>query len=141
MKSSTKACVVHRSLGFLLVWPFFHYYFVMLLDANPWKLVGFSMYCTPHTVDIQVFDRSPGRALAITSNLAEESRTEFRRLQERRQTVGALASPDALARAIFRERPRTDRLSVSVGVSQLERFGRRKQTSTREYTYVRDMAR
>ncbi len=110
-----------------------HHVLVRQVDVNPWKLLGFAMYTTPHTLTIEIMDETEKpRRLPIHLLSAEASKalTKFRGA---RLILGQLRSPRLLAQAIFHSHPTTKRLAIAIGVTQLN--GKTSFLERRVHTY------
>ncbi|MGH0030552.1 MAG: hypothetical protein ACQGVC_12225 [Myxococcota bacterium] len=120
MSSLARARVAGTLLLLVAAWPLVHRQLVVHQDVDPWKLYGFAMYCTPHSVAVDLIDRSGPRAREIgRRELPPALRDSFDRFVARRSTLGRFVSPEPLAREVLDAFPEVRTLSVAVSVSSL----------------------
>jgi hypothetical protein len=108
-----KRRIVVAGLVLFALWPAVHRALVAAFDVNPWKLGGWAMYTRPHfppELRLYVLRGDGEREIA---RLTPWERTLADELAERRYTIGELASPDALARALL-ERTRGDGVAIEL---------------------------
>jgi hypothetical protein len=95
------------------IWPAVHRALVAAFDVNPWKLAGWAMYARPHfPPELRLYVLREG-ALRPLARLTPWEQTLADELVERRYTLGALASSDALSRALL-ERTRGDGVVIEL---------------------------
>ena len=82
------------------VWPIAQWYLVEKYDANPWKLCGFAMYCTPHEFGMDVIDTTRGRRVMSLKEI-EATNDQYGLFFTKRRHLGKLYSPQPVADAIF----------------------------------------
>ncbi|MGH0035643.1 MAG: hypothetical protein ACQGVK_11515 [Myxococcota bacterium] len=108
-------------VGFVAFWPLVHRGAVAWLDIHPWKLCGFAMYTTYSTTHVALFEpRAGGLALIDERTLPPLVQRELLAFRGERGALGALRSPDDLARRVFDARPDLRNLLVVVQRSWLD---------------------
>ncbi|MEW6272925.1 MAG: hypothetical protein AB1689_26920 [Thermodesulfobacteriota bacterium] len=134
-----KARVALAVVALTALWPLCHRALVAGLDVNPWKLGGFAMYttATPPLL-VGVFGEREGRLAAIEpGTLPVDVRTLLRRFEQERHALGALRSPDDVARRVLTARPELDRVVVVVQRMALDPDTARMTARRRQYAYRR----
>lgn len=108
-----KRRVVIAFLALFAAWPAAHRALVAAFDVNPWKLGGWAMYARPHFPPELRMYVLRGDAEREIARLTPWEQTLAGELVERRYTIGSLASPDPLARALL-ERTRGDGVAIEL---------------------------
>lgn len=86
-------------LALLAVWPIGQRYLVERYLVNPWELAGFAMYVQPNLpVDIRI--RTPSGEIVDPGSLGPSVATAFQHYRDNVETLGTLASSDALSSAL-----------------------------------------
>jgi hypothetical protein len=122
---------VRASLLVMATWPFAQHVLVTLADANPWKMMGFAMYCTPFHLEIQIWsddDRIP--RLLPPEGLDAELDT-FARY---RNGFGKLYPPTELGRAVMKKYPHLACIRIAAVTKTIS--GWTRMIETRETTYA-----
>lgn len=137
LSSRAKARITGTLLLLAVVWPVFHRVLVLRYDVDPWKLFGFAMYCTPHSVAVDLIDRSGPRPREILrEELPLSLRDDYDRFVARRATLGALQSPDPFARKLLEAMPGIERLTLAATVWSLPFAGSELESRTAFYHYA-----
>lgn len=134
-----------RRLGaFLLVfaaWPLVQHALVLRYGVDPWKLMGFAMYCVPGPMKtVRLLGVEPDgsqRPLDFTRYTPEEQRA-VDRYRHLAAALGKLQSSDALAREIFELHPEFEGLAVVVFALELDRRTARLRPSLEIESHWRD---
>ena len=123
-------------LGVLALWPLVQHLLAVHYDVNPWKLFGMAMYCTPHSIQLQLWDRTtePRRELDLAA-LSLETRQRLQTYRAEREALGRLSRPDKVARQVLAELPETKLLEFKIGVTRLDPHTARSSTTWRWYRY------
>lgn len=118
-----------------MVWQVIHFGLYKTALINPWKLGGLAMYCTPFRVTVSLWDETEGlpRELGAISPALQNVAQAYRL---RRGLLGIFAQPDKIAGQFFRERLKSRRLLVRVGVTTLSPDGM-LETAWSDYHYAR----
>jgi hypothetical protein len=131
--------VKRRAVGIFLlvfaVWPLVQFGLTQRYDVSPWKLFGWAMYCVPgamKTVRIGALSDAPMRRLDFQA-YAPEEQVLADTFRLRRQALGRLASPEALAEGMLELHPDVD--GVLIAVLTL-RLGRESARVLREMDYT-----
>ena len=95
------------------LWPALHRGIVAAYDANPWKLAGWAMYTRPHFLsEVELSWLRGDQQLPV--ELTPWERTLLEEFVERRYTLGELASPESVARAVLDRHEGDDAVVVEV---------------------------
>jgi hypothetical protein len=117
---ATKRWAAMLAVGALWLWPLAQHALVVYADVNPWKLAGFAMYCTPHTVWVGVTREDGPMPLPIEMrSLSLSTQQELVRFTNKRQVLGRLEQPTPVVRAIAKDLPDVRVLRVTVAVYRL----------------------
>jgi hypothetical protein len=103
----------------LALWPPVHHVMVKSYDLNPWKLLGFSMYCLPHVASTFYIDetRVPARPISDVSPTLRAAMEDY---SSTRNCLGRLAHPRGIARKILQEKPAIEALLIQIQVTRLD---------------------
>jgi hypothetical protein len=133
-----KARISGTLLLLLALWPLVHRQLVVRYEVDPWRLFGFAMYCTPHHLAVNLIDRSgPQPREIFRRDLPASLRPDYDRFVSRRKALGALESPDPLARELLAAMPELTRLTVATTVSSLPFAGSEIDSRTTLHHYAR----
>jgi hypothetical protein len=107
----------------LAIWPLCHFVLVKTHDIDPWKLVGFAMYCIPGSmklVRVVGVDEKGEPALLLPRQYQPEEAELISAFVEWRRTLGRLASDDELAARLLELHPDWKRVTIVVASPRLE---------------------
>lgn len=136
MSATRKARISGALIALLALWPLAHRQLVTRYDLNPWKLYGFAMYCTPHSVAVDLIDLGVEPAREIhREELPPSLREAYDRFVVQRHTLGALHPPGELGRRVLKGLPEVDDLTIAVTVTQLPFAGSELASRTRFYRF------
>jgi hypothetical protein len=115
---------VSALLVLLTVWPLVHIVLVYAYDLSPWKLAGWGMYSAPRmdSYGMEIYGGPAGTAVLeqITAP-SEELRVEANAFLESFRWLRRLASPEALARAVWNDQPGWERVRIVVHETEVDR--------------------
>jgi hypothetical protein len=123
------------------IWPWIQFTLTRQYDVDPWKLMGFAMYCVPGSMKtIQVYEVShDGRfRLLDFSAYGEHEQWSVDRFRERRRALGRLASSDHLGGAMLALHPDFEGVLIRVASLHMDRASARLVRSAEDRTYWRD---
>lgn len=136
MSVALKKRVLAGVLAILAVWPAVHHLLTRSLELDPWLLLGWSMYTAPDApVEVRVAEVRGERIVPL--ELPSDLREKARRYAIMRESLGALARPDRLARRVL-ARLGPDGIVVGVRRFELDRETARIVTRDRIFRYERD---
>ncbi len=129
-----KTRVIMAFVACLAVWPLVHHALVLTYGLSPWHFCGFAMYCVPRPqlrIDLEI-DGKP----ADTRSKAR-LRPWITAYADRRQALGELAEPSALARAIFIAEPEISSFDIVVTTFYFDAPSASFLKKVRRYPYTR----
>lgn len=137
-----------RLVGIFLVafafWPLFQHLLVRSQDVDPWRLFGWAMYCVPgpmKTVRVVEVSRD-GRFSALdVRGYDETDQLAVDRFRIRRQSLGRLASGDALAAHMLARHPEWEGVALPVLTLSLDRESALTRYDVQHATWWRDGSR
>ena len=106
--------------GFLVLfalWPLVQHALVRSQDVDPWRLFGWAMYCVPgsmKTVRVVEVSRAGRFAVLDVGGYDDELQPVVDSFRIRRQSLGQLASGDALARFVLERHPDWEGVALPV---------------------------
>lgn len=121
----------------LAIWPAVQWFLVAKYDANPWKLCGFAMYCTPRRTIIDVTDTTREPRLIPLPEIQEIVGTDYSNFCDWRDPLGALWSPDNLAHTFLRNSGDMNSLRIEIHVLELNGATAKLEVRSRSYNYDR----
>jgi hypothetical protein len=134
-----------RALSLFLIlfaiWPLIQFGLVRAYDVDPWKLMGFAMYCVPGPMKtVRVYEISSDGSQRLLDFMAydEEEQRVVDRFRELRRTLGDLQPSDELARAMLALHPDFEGVVVAVISLKLDLESARLDSKVTTDTHWRD---
>jgi hypothetical protein len=134
-----------RALSLFLIlfgiWPLIQYGLVRAYDVDPWKLMGFAMYCVPgpmKTVRIHEISSDGSHRLLDFMAYGEAEQRAVDRFRELRRSLGDLQPSDELAEALLALHPDFEGVAVRVLSLKLSLESARLFPSVTTDTHWRD---
>lgn len=134
-----------RALSLFLIlfaiWPLIQYGLVRAYDVDPWKLMGFAMYCVPGPMKtVRVYEVSSDGSQRMLDFMAydDEEKRVVDRFRELRRTLGDLQSSDELAEALLALHPDFEGVVVAVLSLKLDPESARLEPKVKTDTHWRD---
>lgn len=130
--------------GFLVLfalWPLVQHVLVRTWDVDPWRLFGWAMYCVPgpmKTVRVVQISRDGRFAVRDTRGYDAELQSLVDRYRIRRQSIGRLASGDALARFVLERYPDWEGVALPVLTLSLDPETALSRFEVEQATWWRD---
>ena len=125
-------------LVLIALWPLVHRGLVARYDLNPWKFMGFAMYCMPRVsplVEVYAYYGARRAPVAADSGQVSELPRELARFITFRQVWGDLLSPDQIGEVVGATLTRADRIEVVVTNGFVDRDSWRLAARTQSYFY------
>jgi len=99
------------------IWPLIQYGLVRAYDVDPWKLMGFAMFCVPGPMKtVRVYEVSSDGSQRMLDFMAydDEEKRVVDRFRQLHRTLGDLQSSDELAEALLALHPDFEGVVVAV---------------------------
>jgi hypothetical protein len=126
------------ALVLFALWPLVHRGLVARYDLNPWKFMGFAMYCIPRVfplVEVHAHYGERRAPVAADSGQVSELPRELARFITFRQVWGDLLSPDRIGEVVGATLTRADQIEVVVTSGFVDRGSWRVAARTQSYFY------
>jgi len=123
------------------VWPLIQYGLVRAYDVDPWKLMGFAMYCVPGPMKtVRVYEISSDGSQRMLDFMAYDDQEQriVDRFRELRRALGDLQPSDELAEAMLALHPDFEGVVVSVLSLKLDPESARLEPEVKTDTHWRD---
>ncbi|MCH7709712.1 MAG: hypothetical protein IH884_14590 [Myxococcales bacterium] len=123
------------------VWPLIQYGLVRAYDVDPWKLMGFAMYCVPGPMKtVRVYEISSDGSQRMLDFMAynDQEQRIVDRFRELRRALGDLQPSDELAEAMLALHPDFEGVVVSVLSLKLDPESARLEPEVKTDTHWRD---
>jgi hypothetical protein len=129
-----KRRIVEVALVIFALWPLVQNGLCARYGVDPWKLFGWAMYSVPGRMSrLDLYRATPagdGDAAADlrplpASAIAPPLRESLEAFRQRRGALGALVSPDPLAREILRLHPELEGVGIALTTLELDRASAR----------------
>lgn len=138
MTARGKERLVVLALAAFAVWPVVHHVLAERVALNPWKLGAWSMYAVPHPrVEARLLVATPAGARPQPWPDDPLVRDELEAFTTYAEHLGALVTPDRLARALRRSARMREPFAIVVDHIELDPVSARLRARTRVHRYPR----
>lgn len=137
MSSRAKERAVFTFVTVLAVWPLVHIALVKRFDMSPWRFGGWGMYSQPtRAIQLSIAVEEGGEVVRIHhTSLPPELVGRIREFNRRRDALGTLLLPEAIAESVLELHPNAQSAILTVSTFQVAADSALMEKRSQTYRY------